>query len=141
MTIENAQLIATKILITKAREEYLAEHPLDPHENALMGHDLDGMPAGFITMPDFGHMQVVAAKLGTEYLAICHDEDAVEEWINLVVKLAQSPELAGIMFANVFRGMNLLIGSVLERAGLTEAMAGIAVEGWGKDFSDFKEQS
>ncbi|WP_412475401.1 hypothetical protein ACK8HH_17345 [Gordonia sp. LUNF6] len=134
-------LIAARLRIAAAREEYLAEHPLDPHENALLGHDLDGMPAGFLTMPNLGDMQIVAAKLGTEYLAICHDEDSVEEWINLVLKLAQSPELAGIMFANVLRGMNLLIGSILERAGLTDAMTGIAVEGWTKDFSDFKEQS
>ncbi|MCF8610000.1 hypothetical protein L5G28_07475 [Gordonia sp. HY285] len=134
-------LIAARLRIAAAREEYLADHPLDPHEKALMGHDLDGMPAGFITVPDFGHMQIVAAKLGTEYLAICHDEDSVEEWITLVLKLAQSPELAGIMFANVFRGMDLLIGSIIERAGLTNAMAGIAVEGWGKDFSDFEDES
>ncbi len=123
--------------ITEAREAYLTEHPFDPHEKALEAFDENGMPAGFMTMPNFGEMQVLAAKLGTEYLAICHDEDSVQEWIELVLHLAKSPELAGIIFANVFRGMNLIIGSVIENAGLRDVMTGVAIEGWSKDFGDF----
>lgn len=123
--------------IAAARSQYLTDHPFDPHEKALEAFDENGMPAGFMTMPDFGQMQIIAAKLGTEYLAICHDEDAVQEWIELVLHLAKSPELAGIMFANVFRGMNLIIGSVIEGAGLRDAMTSVAIEGWSKDFDDF----
>lgn len=124
--------------LSRARKQYLRENPFDPNKNAIMGHDADGMPAGFITLPDMGELGILGCKLGMEYLAICRDEDAVEEWISTCLGLAKSPELAGILFANVFRGMNTLIGTILVDRGLADQMVSIAVEAWEKDFgSDF----
>lgn len=123
-----------KARIEQARNAFLQRHPFDPHQNAVMGQDADGNPAGFMTFPDMGELGILGCKLGMEYLAICHDEEAVEEWINTCLSLARSPEMAGILFANVFRGINVFLGTVFADRGLTEAMASVAVESWEREF-------
>lgn len=123
--------------LDQARESYLASHPFDPHKNALMGQDMQGNPAGFLTLPDMGGMQVLAAKLGFDYLARCTsgEEEDIEEWIVSVIRLADSPDLAGIMFANVFRGIDLFLGHMLSTTGLVDAVRSIAIQSWEKDFT------
>ena len=125
--------------IHKAREEYFRNKPFDVHENALMAHDENGLPSGFLTMPNFGELQVVACKLGFEYLALCtaRNSDLIDEWVGRVSALAKSPELAGILFAKIFQGIDDYLGSIFEMTNLGEAMPQIAVGAWEKDFSDF----
>lgn len=118
--------------IARARKKYLRDNPFDPNKNAVPSYDTEGNPAGFMTFPDIGEMQILGCKLGMEYLAICDDEDALEEWINTCLSLAKSPELTGILLANVFRGMNTLIGSLL--SDRREMMAEFAIEAWEKSF-------
>lgn len=126
--------------IEEAREEYFKDHPFDPHKNALLGHDSEGMPSGFLTLPDMGEMAVVASKFGIEFLAICNDHEAVNGWIEKVIQTAGSPDLAGIMFANVFRGIDGILSNIIEQdRDLRQVLVNIAVEGWDKDFNDFKE--
>ncbi|AER47796.1 hypothetical protein DEADP_53 [Mycobacterium phage DeadP] len=120
--------------IAAAREKYFAAKPFDPHKNAVPAVDGDGMPAGFMTMPDLGELQIIGCKLGMEYLAICHDEEAVEKWINTAAMITKSPELLGILFANVFRGVNIVIGEIISNAGLRRKMTDLAVEAWDIDF-------
>lgn len=129
--------MSTLPAVDKARDNYLAEHPFDPHKHALMGQDMQGNPAGFLTLPDMGDMQVLATKLGFDYLARCAsgDEEAIEEWIVSVIKLAESPDLAGIMFANVFRGIDLFLGSIFAHTGLEDTVRSIAIQSWEKDFT------
>jgi hypothetical protein len=74
-----------------------------------------------------------------EYLAICHDDDALEEWIHTALGIAKNPELAGILFANVFRGMNIVIANMIEWSGARTRMQQLAVEAWGRDFSGTAE--
>ncbi|MDN6706410.1 hypothetical protein [Corynebacterium glyciniphilum] len=137
--------MATTEDVKHAREAYLKEHPFDPHKNALMGHDLDGNPAGFLTLPDMGELEVTAMKLGMEYLAICHDEDLVTEWVGTVMSLAGSTELAGVMFAHIFRGMDAIVAARIGTrniGGLTKGeeednraiFAKIAADGWAQHF-------
>lgn len=121
--------------IAAAREQYLAKNPFDPKANALMGYGADGMPSGFLTMPNLGDVQILGCKLGMEYLAICHDEDLVEEWIHTCMGLVKDPELLGLLLVNVFRGVNLFLGDMIGRHGLREAMEHIAAEAWERDFS------
>lgn len=120
--------------ISRARQQYLRENPFDPNANAMLAHDIEGMPAGFFTFPDVNEMGILGCKLGMEYLAIAHDESAVEDWIAMCLGLAKSPEKSGLLFANIFRGVNSLIGSILADRGLTGQMADFAVEAWEKDF-------
>lgn len=121
--------------ITQAREEYFTQYPFDPHEKALLGHDQDGMPAGFFTLPDMDEMQVVAMKYGYEFLATCRDDDDVDEWIASISNTAQSPELMGIIFAHAFRGIAPIVAQIIDNnPGLRETMRGISETGWKKRF-------
>lgn len=122
--------------IAAAREQYFTAKPFDPKKNAVMGEDQHGNPAGFFTFPDLGELQIIGCKLGMEYLAICHDEDAVDKWINTALGLAKSPELAGILFANVLRGVNVVIGEIISNAGLRRKMQELAAEAWQIDFDE-----
>lgn len=121
--------------ITKAREAYFTAHPFDPHKNAVMGQDLDGIPAGFLTLPDMGEMSVVAMKYGYELLAIVRTDDDIDEWLANVMDTAQTPELTGIMLAHAFRGIAPIIGEIIDRdPALAATMATIAATGWEKEF-------
>jgi hypothetical protein len=122
-------------VINQARRRYLGANPLRinsvPAVDAATGEAV-GEPFLF---PNIGDMNILGAKLGMEYLAICHDDDAVEEWINTAMGIVKDPELLGILFANVFRGVNVVIGSMIEGAGARTRMQQLAVEAWGRDFS------
>lgn len=124
-----------KDLIVKAREKYFAVHPFNPKENALLSHDEDGLPVGFITIPDMGEMSVVAMKFGYEFLAHVRTDEDVDEWLSAVMTQAQSPEMAGVMFAHTFRGIAGILPHLIDaNPGLSEAMQKIAADGWGKEF-------
>lgn len=126
--------------IRQARENYFKKKPFDPHENSLMAHDLNGMPSGFLTLPDMGEMEVVAMKFGYEFLATCENDDDVDEWLAIVSKTAQSPELMGIMLAHALRGIAPLVHSMIEMTpGLKGTMQKISADGWEKDFSNPEE--
>ena len=60
----------SQALIKRARDLYLSQNPFDPHKKAVPAVDGSGMPAGFMTFPDIGEMQILGCKLGMEYLAI-----------------------------------------------------------------------
>ena len=123
----------TNELIAQARKRYLAQHPLRTKE--LETVNADGSPSDVKwTFPDLGDTQVIAMKLGVEYLAICHDDDAVEEWISTCMGIGKDPEWMGILFANVFRGVNTVIGESISNAGLRSKMQQLALEAWQKDF-------
>jgi hypothetical protein len=94
-----------------------------------------GRPGEDWIIPDIGDMQVTGCKLGMEYLAVCHDDGAVEEWINSALSIAKTPELVGILFANVFRGINIIVGDLVGDERRTR-MQQLAVEAWGRDFGD-----
>ena len=126
--------------IRQARENYFKKKPFDPHETSLLAHDLNGMPSGFLTLPDMGEMQVVAMKFGYEFLATCTDDDDVDEWLGMVGKTAQSPELMGIMLAHAFRGIAPLVATTIDTTpGLRDTMQRISADGWEKDFSNPEE--
>ena len=126
-------------IIDRARRRYLAANPLRvnsiPAVNAT-----SGATAGEMTFPNIGDIQIIGCKLGMEYLAICHDDDAVNEWINTAISIAKDPEVVGILFANVFRGVNVLIGNMIEGAGASTRMQQFAVEAWSRDFSSNEDQ-
>lgn len=124
----------TNDLIAQARKKYLAANPL--RMKSIPAHTADGKPAGSMTFPNIGDVQIIGCKLGMEYLAICHDEDAVEEWIHTAMNIVKDPDTAGILFANVFRGMNIVIGAMTERPGLREHLQRQAVEAWNRDFGE-----
>lgn len=121
--------------INTARTRYFQKHPFDPHEKALLSHDENGIPAGFLTLPDMGEMQVVAMKYGYEFLATVRTDDDVDDWLSNVMTTAQSPDLAGIMLAHAFRGIAPIIGQIIDRdPGLVEVMHKISADGWEKEF-------
>lgn len=121
-------------LIAQARRKYLAANPVRITD--VPAHTLDGTPTGTsIAIPNLNDFGIVGGKLGMEYLAICHDEDAVEEWIHVCMGIVKDPMLSGILFANVFRGMNIVVGSLTERNGLREHLQRQAVDAWTRDFS------
>jgi hypothetical protein len=122
-------------IIDRARRRYLAANP--PRINSVPAVDATtGQPVGEPWLiPNIGDMQILGCKLGMEYLAICHDDEAVEEWIHTALGIVKDPELAGILFANVFRGVNVVIGSMIDGAGARTRMQQLAVEAWGRDFS------
>ena len=121
-------------IINQARRRYLAANP--PRLNNVPTFNLDsGQPSGQMTIPNIGDIQIIGCKLGMEYLAICHDDEAVEEWIHTALGIVKDPELAGILFANVFRGINILLGRMIDDRGLRPRMQQLAVEAWGRDFS------
>lgn len=123
----------TSELIAQARKKYLAEHPV--RTKGLATVNADGSPSDVTwTFPDLGDTQIIGCKLGMEYLAICHDDEAVEEWISACMGIGKDPEWMGILFANVFRGMNTVIGAMTERPGLRDHLQRQAVEAWGQDF-------
>ncbi len=115
----------TNDLIAQARRRYLSENP--PRITAV---------EGFMSIPNIGDMQIIGCKLGMEYLAICHNEEAVEEWIHTALGIVKDPELAGILFANVFRGFNTVIAAMTDRPGMREHFERQAVDAWTRDFSD-----
>lgn len=121
--------------ITKARESYLRAHPFDPHKHAVLGHNTDGIPAGFLTLPDMGEMQIVAMKFGYEFLAAVRTDDEVDEWISNISKVAGSPDLTGIILAHAFRGIAPVVGQIIDQdPGLAQTMQRISAEGWEKTF-------
>lgn len=123
----------TNDLIAQSRKRYLAEHPLRTKE--LETVSADGTPSDVKwTFPDLGDTQIIAMKLGMEYLAICHDDELVEEWISTCMSIGKDPEWMGILFANVFRGMNVVIAGMTDRPGLREHLQRQAVEAWGMNF-------
>lgn len=122
-------------VINQARRRYLAANPVRFNTIPAFDHE-SGQPIGEMTFPNIGDIQIIGCKLGMEYLAICHDDDAVEEWINTAIGIAKNPELAGILFANVFRGMNILLGTIIGDADLRNEMQQFAVQAWSMDFSD-----
>lgn len=123
-------------LIIQARRKFLATNP--PRISDVQGYTRSGEPAGTMKIPNIGDIQIIGCKLGMEYLAICHDEEAVEEWIHAALGIVKDPELAGILFANVFRGVNLVIAGIIEQTpGLREQMHRLALQAWDKDFAEF----
>jgi hypothetical protein len=124
-------------IIDRARRRYLAANP--PRITTVPAVDATtGEPVGEpLLIPNIGDMQILGSKMGMEYLAICHDATAVQEWINMAMGIVKDPELLGILFANVFRGVNVVIGSMIEGAGARTRMQQLAVEAWSRDFSDF----
>lgn len=124
----------TNDILDRARRRYLAANPL--RIISLPTVDLESGKAGDEwRIPNVGDANIIGAKLGMEYLAICHDDEAVEAWIHTAMGIAKDPKLLGILFANVFRGVNVLIGNLINDAGLRTHMQQIAVEAWGRDFS------
>jgi len=124
--------IATNQLIQQARRRYLAAHPLRTTD--LPAFTATGSPAGSMTIPNIGDVQITGCKLGMEYLAICHDDEAVEEWIHTALAIAKDPEVTGVLLANVLRGMNVVIGSIIDNASLRVHMQQQAIEAWNRDF-------
>lgn len=122
-------------IIDCARRRYLAAHPVRLNTIPAFDHG-SGEPVGELTLPNIGDMQIVGCKLGMEYLAICHDEEAVEAWIHTAMGIVKDPELAGILFANVLRGINTLLGHIIEDAGIRDRMHQNAVEAWRLDFME-----
>lgn len=122
----------TNDLIAQARKRYLAEHPV--RVKSMPAFASDGSQAGSMSFPDLGDTQIVAAKLGMEFLAVCHDDELVEEWIQEALGVAKDPLWAGVLFANVFRGINIVIGTIIGDAGLRGQMEKLAVNAWTKDF-------
>lgn len=121
--------------ISQARESWFAKHPFDANKNAILTHDEEGTPAGFLTLPDMGDMGVIAMKYGYEFLAAVRTDDDVDEWLENVIRTAKSPDLAGIMLAHAFRGIAPIIGQIIDNdSGLAETMKTIAVQGWEKEF-------
>jgi hypothetical protein len=129
----------TNEIIDRARCRYLAANP--PRINSVPAVDATtGQPVGEpFLLPNLSDMQIVGAKLGMEYLAICNDDEAVQKWIEDAMDIAKDPEILGILFANVFRGVNVVIGSMIDGAGARTRVQQLAVEAWGRDFSDFSD--
>jgi hypothetical protein len=125
----------TNEIIDRARRRYLAANP--PRITSVPAIDATtGQPVGEpFLLPNLSDMQIVGAKLGMEYLAICNDDDAVQKWIEAAMDIAKDPEILGILFANVFRGVNVVIGRMVDGAGARTRMQQLAVEAWGRDFS------
>jgi hypothetical protein len=121
-------------MINQARRRYLAANP--PRITTVPA--IDAATGEPFLIPNIGDMQILGSKLGMEYLAICHDSDAVQEWSNTAMGIVKDPELLGILFANVFRGVNVVIGSMIDGAGARTRMQQLAVEAWSRDFSDFR---
>lgn len=121
--------------IEQAREDWFANHPFDPNKNAVLTHDEDGIPSGFLTLPDLSDTSVVALKYGYEFLASVRTDDDVDEWLASIFRTAESADLAGIMLAYAFRGIAPIIGQIIDNdPGLAETMKTICVQGWEKDF-------
>jgi hypothetical protein len=125
----------TNEIIDRARRRYLAANP--PRITSVPAIDATtGQPVGEpFLLPNLSDMQIVGAKLGMEYLAICNDDDAVQKWIEDAMDIAKDPEILGILFANVFRGVNVVIGRMIDGADPRTRMQQLAVEAWGRDFS------
>ncbi|CAB0593143.1 hypothetical protein CIP107578_00714 [Corynebacterium diphtheriae] len=121
--------------IVEARKNYFSAHPFNPKEKALLVTDENDIPVGFITLPDMGEMSVVAMKFGYEFLAHVRTDEDVDKWISAVLGQAQSADIAGIMFAHAFRGIAVILPSLIDKTpGLREVMEEIAADGWGKEF-------
>jgi len=121
-------------MLTQARKRYLSENPV--RKKNLESIHSDGTPGEPFVFPDLGDVQILGCKLGMEYLAICHDDDAVEEWIAAAIGTVGDPEHTGMVFANVLRGVNVVIGEIISNAGLRSKMYQLALEAWNKDFSE-----
>ena len=120
--------------IVQAREAYFEAHPFDPKKNALLSYDLDGIPAGFLTLPDMGELSVVAVKFGYEFLAHVRTDDDVDQWLDAVIAQAQSTELAGMIFAHAFRGIAPILSSLFDLdPGLRDVLEKIAADVWRKE--------
>jgi hypothetical protein len=126
-------------IINQARRRYLAANP--PRITTVPAVDATtGQPAGEpFLIPNIGDIQIVGCKLGMEFLAICDDDDAVEEWIHTAMGIVKDPELAGILFANVFRGINIVIAKMIDGAGARTRIQQLAVEAWSRDFRGAEE--
>ncbi len=117
-------------ILAQARKRYLDAKPV--RINTIQSVNSEST----MTVPVIGDVQIVGAKMGMEYLAICHDEEAVEEWISDALGIMKDPELAGVLFANVFRGVNVVVGEIIHNAGLRTKMHQLAIEAWQKDFDE-----
>ncbi|OLN14871.1 hypothetical protein ABMV07_04130 [Corynebacterium belfantii] len=123
--------------ISQARESWFAKHPFDANKNAILTCDEEGIPAGFLTLPDMGEMEVIAMKYGYEFLASVRTDEDVDEWIINVNRTAKSPDLTGIMLAHAFRGIAPIIGQIIDNVpGLTKTMKTIAFQGWEMGFPE-----
>ncbi|GJO36580.1 hypothetical protein NJB1604_00110 [Mycobacterium marinum] len=121
-------------IIAQARRRYLVANPL--RITNVPTTDLNtGAPGETWPIPNLGDMQIIGCKLGMEFLAVCHDDEAVNDWINTALGITGTPELTSILFANVFRGINVVIASMIEGAGAQTRMQQLAVDAWGRDFS------
>lgn len=123
-------------LVAQARKRYLAANP--PRMTSFPAETADGSPVASITLPNIDDFQIIGAKIGMEYLAVCHDEDAVEELISTAIGVAKQPELVGVLLANVLRGVNVVVGEIISKAGLRDQMQQLALEAWAMDFSDIE---
>ena len=120
-------------LIARARNRYLSEHPVQ--QMSFPTVDETGKAGEPLTFPNIGDLQIIGCKLGMEYLAICHNEDAVEDWISNSIGIAKHPEMVGVLFANVFRGFNTVVAELTARPEIREHFQRMAVEAWNRDFS------
>lgn len=126
----------TNELIAQSRRRYLAENPLRLSSVPTMD-GTTGKPTGDSwTIPNVGDVEIIGCKLGMEYLAICHDDEAVNEWIHTAMGIVKDPEMLGILFANVFRGVNVLISKFIDDLGAREQMQKVAVDAWRRDFGE-----
>ena len=131
--------MTTTAEIRDARAARLATNPYDPHKHALMSHNTDGMPAGFLTLPDLGETQMLAMREGMDLLARVHDEEAVEEWIHDILTLVKDPDAVGLFLVNVVRGVAPILASGLctdTDEGARELYRRFAFDAWSKSFTD-----
>lgn len=125
--------------IRKARTARLNVEPFDPHEHALMSHTPDGLPGGFLTLPDLGKAQMLAMREGMDLLARLHDDDLVEEWIGDILTLAQDPETVGLLMVNVIRGIAPVLAVRMgtdTREDARELYRSFAFDAWMKNFDE-----
>lgn len=117
--------------IADARTAYLASNPLNLHAKAAPTLDSSGSPAGVLTFPDLAQVQLLAGKLGIEYLAICNDPEEVESWIDTVLSLGQTPDATMLLLINVFRGIDEIAASLVGGGEGRRIMERLAVDAWG----------
>lgn len=125
--------------IRAARAARLATNPFDPHKHSLMSHTPDGLPGGFLTLPDLGEAQMLAMREGMDLLCRLHDDDLVEEWIGDVLTLAQDPETVGLLMVNVIRGIAPVLAARMgtdTHEHARELYRGFAFDAWMKNFNE-----
>lgn len=134
--------MTTTAEIRDARAARLATDPFDPQKHAILGHDKDGNPAGFFTLPDMGELSMLAMREGMDLLARLHDEDAVEEWIGDVLNLMRNPDAVGLFLVNVLRNVAPVLAAALgtaEYENTREKYRQFAFDAWFKSFKSDEE--